>query len=291
MSLLRHCSSSRAYLRSVPHLPALSNAQSFSLLFSAFHPFHSSPLLVLSSPEPLLLLFSPFSCLFSIAYAFLPVFLLFFFLFFLSFTQGDDQSLKTLFLTPWGLLGNKSLLPGDPRKEKLGEMVGSSLYCLRPQERIKTFVPCREIFFSRSVVCQCEQGHRLHWAGPLPCESIPLHQPWPSPPCFPASEARSWYLPSSGVGTPQTSLGSIALLIPQQVYTSTCHALSPPVGTKPPQAHQLAHSQCLLQTLVYVCRLLGGNLIPTGLGPFFRAEIRRGRPQVALCLCMGRKGP
>lgn len=131
-SLLRYCSSSLSHLCSLPHLPAFSNAQGFSPLFSAFHPFHSSPLLVLSSPQPLLSLFLPSSCLFSIAHTFLPISLLFF------PPQVDDQSLSTPFLTPWGLLGNLSLFPEDPKKGISGELVGYSLHCLRPWERIKT---------------------------------------------------------------------------------------------------------------------------------------------------------
>lgn len=53
-------------------------------------------------------------------------------------SQGDDQSLSTHFLTPWGLVGNFSLFLEDPKKGVSGELVGSSLYCPGPRGRIKT---------------------------------------------------------------------------------------------------------------------------------------------------------
>lgn len=166
MSLLRHCSSSHPHLHSFPHLPALSNAKGFSPLFSVFHPFHSSPLLVLSSPEPLLPPFSLFSS------ALHTLFCL------LSFpSQEDDQSLNTLPDFP-GTIQEYISLSGKLQKGKPGELAGSSLYYLRPWGTIKTFVVCRVSFFSRYVVYQCEQGHEICWADPVPCKNTSLHQPW-----------------------------------------------------------------------------------------------------------------
>lgn len=130
MSLLRYCSSSLSHLGSLPHLPAFSNAQGFSALFSAFHPFHSSPLLVLSAPQSL-----PFVTL----------------LLSLQHCTHFSAHFSTIFpltemIKAWALL---FWLPGDcwgiylcflkiRKKGVSGEMVGSSLCCPRPRGRIET---------------------------------------------------------------------------------------------------------------------------------------------------------
>lgn len=113
--------------------------------------------LSLFSPHHSLFLFSPFSCPFSIVHIF------FSFLYIFS-PQGNDQSLRTPFLTPQGSLGNLSLFPEDPIKGMSGELVWSCLYFLGPWGRIKPHDWLGK-FFSRSVFCRHERRQRCLWDG------------------------------------------------------------------------------------------------------------------------------
>lgn len=131
------CSGFLPFVLCFPSLPLFTFPFSlFTIVSSSSHP----PLV----PSALHTFFSPFLYIFS--------------------PQGNDQSLITPFLTPWGLLGNLSLFPEDPRKGMSGELVWSCLYFLGPWGTIKPHDLLRK-FFSMFVVCRHEWGQRCLWDG------------------------------------------------------------------------------------------------------------------------------
>lgn len=157
----------------------------------------------------------------------------FFFPFLYIFSpQGNDQSLRTPFLTPQGLLENLSLFPEDPRKGMSGELVWSCLYFLGPCGRIKPHDLLRK-FFSRSVICRHEWGQRCLWGGCIDSAGVLFLLQGRDPALTLSSTLPSWR--SQGVGhrrdsnstTCSVTLGAKDSLPSPQQQTSTKAALHP----------------------------------------------------------------